>query len=280
MREYVYRKHLRKPGKYLILIICLILSIILELGLIYYFRANDKDKAFIAGLFLGILVMILIIIGIEFLVLYFLMFRKFKKVKVCLTDDGITYDNLKGNEFIAYESIEVIKFPSIRYVGGWVKIKSNNKTIRLTVVLEKIGDFMEELKKQLDIRGMDKVYSEKKVYNFCKTATYSDQSWERIYEKFKIMVFVYILSMLIAFGYSVFINPYSPLLLNILIIMLYPFAGSILAEIILGFKLSNRIKDEGYIVSNRNKDEENKIYKISYTVLGILLVAILLIMMI
>ena len=280
MREYVYRKHLRKPGKYLILIIGLILSIILELGLIYYFRANDKDKAFIAGLFLGILVMILIIIGIEFLVLYFLMFRKFKKVKVCLTDDGITYDNLKGNEFIAYESIEAIKFPSIRYVGGWVKIKSNNKTIRLTVVLEKIGDFMEELKKQLDIRGMDKVYSEKKVYNFCKTATYSDQSWERIYEKFKFMVFVYILSMLIAFGYSVFINPYSPLLLNILIIMLYPFAGSILAEIILGFKLSNRIKDEGYIVSNRNKDEENKIYKISYTVLGILLVAILLIMMI
>lgn len=280
MREYVYRKHLRKPGKYLILIICLILSIILELGLIYYFRANDKDKAFIAGLFLGILVMILIIIGIEFLVLYFLMFRKFKKVKVCLTDDGITYDNLKGNEFIAYESIEAIKFPSIRYVGGWVKIKSNNKTIRLTVVLEKIGDFMEELKKHLDIRGMDKVYSEKKVYNFCKTATYSDQSWERIYEKFKFMVFVYILSMLIAFGYSVFINPYSPLLLNILIIMLYPFAGSILAEIILGFKLSNRIKDEGYIVSNRNKDEENKIYKISYTVLGILLVAILLIMMI
>lgn len=280
MREYVYRKHLRKPGKYLILIIGLILSIILELGLIYYFRANDKDKAFIAGLFLGILVMILIIIGIEFLVLYFIMFRKFKKVKVCLTDDGITYDNLKGNEFIAYESIEAIKFPSIRYVGGWVKIKSNNKTIRLTVVLEKIGNFMEELKKQLDIRGMDKVYSEKKVYNFCKTATYSDQSWERIYEKFKFMVSVYILSMLIAFGYSVFINPYSPLLLNILIIMLYPFAGCILAEIILGFNLSNRIKDEGYIVSNRNKDEENKIYKISYTILGILLVAILLIMMI
>lgn len=273
--KYVYRKHLREPGKYLLFMMVLLLSIVIELGIIYGLKADIEERGIIILVFLGITVMLAIILGSEFLILYFLVFKKFKNVNVTLNDLGITYNNIKGSQFIPYESIQAIQFPSIKYIGGWVKIKSSGNTIRLTVVLEKIGEFINELKDKLDSKGMKDIYNEEKLYNFCKTAVYSDQSWERVYENLKKLSLIYFICIVTSIIYLGFINLNGPTLLYSLLIVLYPFIVFIIAEIILGFKLSNKTKQEGYIVSKRDKESEDHLYKNVFIVIGILTTVLL-----
>ena len=271
MKEYVYRKHLREPIKFLLVIMVLLISMILEIGIITGLRAGASESGTIIAIFSVVAVVLFIILGLEFLFLYHIMFKKFKNIKVSLNDEGITYHNIKGTQFIDYKSIQAIQFPSIKYFGGWVKIKSSGQTIRLTVVLENIGEFVKELKEKLDEREMSNIYSDKKVYDFCKTGIYSDHSWGRLYEKMKISSILYFIGMILAIVYSGFINIYGFLLLYTLVITLYPFIAYIVAEIILGKKFSNKVKQEGHLIYERNKIQENIIYRNSYITLGILI---------
>jgi hypothetical protein len=277
MKEYVYRKHLREPIKFLLVIMVLLISMILEIGIISGLRADAGERGIISAIFSVVAVVLFIILGLEFLFLYHIMFKKFKNIKVLLNDEGITYHNIKGTQFIDYKSIQAIQFPSIKYFGGWVKIKSSGQTIRLTVVLENIGEFVKELKEKLDERGLSNLYSDKKVYDFCKTGIYSDHSWGRLYEKMKISSILYFIGMILAIVYSGFINTYGFLLLYTLVIMLYPFIAYIVAEIILGKKFSNKIKQEGHLIYERDKTQENIIYRNSYIALGILIVIFLIV---
>ncbi|WP_252230269.1 hypothetical protein [Clostridium sp. ZBS15] len=280
MNEYIYRKHLRNPGKYLLLMMGFVLSILIETGIISCLKSINEDMLIFAGIFAIIALAILTIIGLEYLLLYFVMFRKFKKVSVELTDSGIIYKNIKGTTFIRYEEIQAIQFPSIRYFGGWTKIKSKEKNIRLTVVLENIEHFMQDLKCILDEKNLSHVYNDKKLYNFRKTATYSDQSWERVYEKIKSLSVTYFIGILISILYLGFINLYATQIIFQLLITLYPFFAFIFSEIILGFKLSKDIKTSGKIITKRNKEFENRVYKYTSIVLGILTLSILIISMI
>lgn len=277
MKEYVYRKHLREPIKFLLVIMVLLISMILEIGIISALRAGAGERGIIIAIFSVVAVVLFIILGLEFLFLYHIMFKKFKNIKVSLNDEGITYHNIKGTQFIDYKSIQAIQFPSIKYFGGWVKIKSSGQTIRLTVVLENIGEFVKELKEKLDEIGLSNLYSDKKVYDFCKTGIYSDHSWGRLYEKMKISSILYFIGMILAIVYSGFINIYGFLLLYTLVITLYPFIAYIVAEIILGKKFSNKVKQEGHLIYERNKIQESIIYRNSYITLGILIVIFLIV---
>lgn len=277
MKEYVYRKHLREPIKFLIVIMVVLISMILEIGIISGLREGAEERGMIIAIFSGIAAVLFIFIGLELLVLYHIMFKKFKNIKVSLNDEGITYHNIKGTQFIEYKSIQTIQFPSIKYFGGWVKIKSSGQTIRLTVVLENIGEFVKELKEKLDEREMSNIYSDKKVYDFCKTGIYSDHSWGRLYEKMKISSILYFVGMIVAIVYLDFINTEGFLLLYTLVIMLYPFIAYIVAEIILGKKFSNKVKQEGHLIYERDKTQENIIYRNVYITLGILIVIFLIV---
>ena len=277
MKEYVYRKHLREPIKFLLVIMVLLISTILEIGIISGVRVDARERLFVFAIFAVIAVVLFIIVGLEFLALYHIMFKKFKNIKVSLNDEGITYHNIKGTQFIDYKSIQAIQFPSIKYFGGWVKIKSSEQTIRLTVVLENIGEFVKELKGKLDERGMSNLYNDKKIYDFCKTGIYSDHSWGRLYEKMKISSILYFVGMIVAIVYLDFINTEGFLLLYTLVIMLYPFIAYIVAEIILGKKFSNKVKQEGHLIYERDKTQENIIYRNVYITLGILIVIFLIV---
>lgn len=126
--------------------------------------------------------MLVIILGIESLILSIIFLSKFKYVNVILNDEGIIYNN-KFEEIIPYSGIEEIKFQSVRYTGGWIKLIHSNGNIKLTVVLENISDFTKNLKKQLDKNNKSNVYDERKMNNFYKTAISSDHGWERGAEK-------------------------------------------------------------------------------------------------
>ncbi|GAA0078104.1 hypothetical protein UT300005_24820 [Clostridium sp. CTA-5] len=275
IKEYVYRKHLREPIKYLLLIMAFVLSIIIDTCIISYIRSTGDNSISYLMIFVITTLIILGVVGVEFLLLYFFVFRKFKNISVQLTDLGIIYKNIKGTTFIQYEEIQSIQFPSIRYIGGWAKIKSNGKNIRLTVVLENIGKFINELKYTLDKKNINYIYDERKLYNFCKTATYSDQSWERVYEKLKTLLITYAICILISIIYLGFMNLYVSQIIFVILIILYPLYVFIISEIILGFRLSIKTKAKGKILTIRDKKVENTIYKYTALILGALILGIL-----
>jgi len=157
-----------------------------------------------------------------------------------------------------------------------MKIIYKGGNIRLTVVLENIGDFIYQLKTILDKRGKSDVYDEKKTFNFFKTASYSDESWDRVYSNIKYLLIL------------VFSSLYAPMALaffgvakvGLLTFMgaLAPVVGYIISEIVLGSKVSKRIINGELKLMPRDKNKENKItriYTTASTVLYILLVIIL-----
>ncbi len=75
-------------------------------------------------------------------------------------NDHIVYENIKEKQLSLSTKFQISN--SINKVHrGWIKIISPNKTIRLTVVLENIGDFMVRLKDSLEHQNAVVVYDEK-----------------------------------------------------------------------------------------------------------------------
>lgn len=127
-------------------------------------------------------------------------------VRVSIVDGTIQYKFLHGITRIRPEEISEIQFPSLRYMGGWIKIVAGDKTIRLTVVIEGIGEFLKELKDLLDLTGNSHRYNSTKLFNFLKTATYADQSWARLYSIFGTLVVSVILFGLVGLIFGMVAN--------------------------------------------------------------------------
>lgn len=270
MQEYIYREHLRNPKRFLLGAGGFVISLVLYFALIVLTGTSGATKSRLLAICGVAAIGMLVIISIEIVILYFLVFRKFKDINILLSEEAIIYNNIKGRQIIKYEDIESIKFPSIKYSGGWVKIKYKGGNVRLTVVLEGIGHFVKELKDILDSLDMKDVYTEKKLYSFYKTATYADQSWERLYEKFsKILVWegiaavVGILASLLATNFSDKTSIATA-------IIIYPLIAFTASEVVLGFKISRLAKLEGYEINDRDIEKENKIYRNVYIVIGII----------
>ena len=260
-KEYIYRKHLREPGKFLGGMIGFISLIYSFFGAAFLLSVEtDKLKTFLI-IFIVVGAVGLGIIGIEFIILYHIIFKRFKNIRAVLTKDGIVYRNVKGETFVAYEDITELRFPSIKYAGGWLKIVHRHGDIKLTVVLENIGEFLKNLREELDKRGMQEVYDEKAIYSFYKTAYYSDQSWERVYS--------YIRGLLLFIGGNLTISLIFVALtkndgfrfIAVITAALFPTIAFIVSEVIIGRKLARGASEESFTVPARDKVFEIKTYK-------------------
>lgn len=167
---YVYRKHLRQPLKLFLagVGVFIVFVILLSAGLLLT-ESKPLDLGFV-GVFATVIFFVAVLITLELLLINAVLFRRFKYINVTLEEQGIIYTNNKKQIFIPYEDINRIQFSSIKYTGGWVKIVYGNgsENIRLTVVLENIGDFMSKPKQKLDERNKMDVYNEKKYFSFIK----------------------------------------------------------------------------------------------------------------
>ena len=284
MRQYVYRKHLREPIKYLLgitafMVLCMLYIVIIK---ITGSTAEENGKLLKhMGLIIVVMAATSAIMVIEFTVFYFVIFRKFKKINISLGEEEIIYNNIKGKTLIRYEDIEKLTFPSIKYTGGWVKIKyKGGKNVRLTVVLEGIGEFLKELKDILDEKGMSHTYNEKKLYSFYKTATFSDQGWDRAYSMFNKFLVIEGIASILGIIISLLFKEIHIKLLIAIVILMFPLIAFTLAEMILGRKLAKLSKVDGYEIRNRNTLIEDKTYKNVYIICSIIVVAIVIIMMI
>ncbi len=167
MGDYKYRKHIGW----------------MRTGFLWFFLVTGS--LLIAGLsYLGHLAIGLtigfVLIG-EGILLWGIL-NRFTKVRVSTEDDALVYRNAKGETRILYRSISELKFPSVRYLGGWIKIISRDDSIRLTVVVEGIALFLCELKLGLHRNESSALYDNEKFFRFFKTAAYCDESWARSHE--------------------------------------------------------------------------------------------------
>ncbi|XMB85359.1 hypothetical protein RJG79_07985 [Mycoplasmatota bacterium WC44] len=151
----------------------------------------------------------LIMVGLLNAGYYFILKRLYSRLsslELTIDDIGIRYINSRNNIFIKYEDIKYISNKSVRNIGGWITIKSfDNQSIKLTVVLENIADFILTLKNKLDELDLSNRYDEKDLIKFYTTAAYSDDSWRRLYYRFKKVLLITILNVIVSIIYSIFI---------------------------------------------------------------------------
>jgi len=197
-KEYRYRKHIRwgqnvVPVFFVFLIICFwIVPLILA--------AFDRR---VPGMVFVVLALVSLLVLVEGFFIWRLFYRM-AGVSVSVGDDAIVYRHRRGVITIPFEAVTRLKFPSVKYTGGWIKIVSAENTIRLTVVIQNIGDLLQELRDALDQRGLSNCYDRKKMFSFFKTASYSDQSWARMYKIFWNLVLLTILGGVIGAFCAVF----------------------------------------------------------------------------
>lgn len=265
-RKYIYRKHLREPGKFFMTLILMFIIPYFVIASEIILVNDTEDKILMGVIFLVIGVLAVILLSIEFLFIYFMIYRRFKKIYVVLTEEEIIYNNAKGEIKIPYESIKALKFPSIKYVGGWMKIIHSKGNIRLTVVLEDIGDMVSSLKNKLDEKNISNVYKDKAIFNFIKTANYSDQSWERIYEYIKQFIIIASVSLGVGAVFAAFIMEIPVQIIVLAGSLIGPFIVYIISEIIFGRKLAKGAAKEKFSVPNRDKQFEKKTYKWAFVI--------------
>ena len=260
-KSYVYRKHLRESFFSLFKGVLFLISImvLMLIGLL------STDKNIIISevlIFIAIFTAILfVVLTVELAVMYFALIRRFKKINVTLKEDCIIYNNAKKKIIIPYDDIEKIVFPSIKYTGGWVKIVYKGGNIRLTVVLENIGDFLYNLKAILDSKGKNDIYNEKKMFSFFKTASFSDESWQRLYDNEKFQILMYYVSCILTIIILFFSDRTQSNGIFIMGGVLIPVIGYLLAEIIIGAKVKKRIIENECKIKPRDVEWENKILR-------------------
>lgn len=273
--KYIYRKHLRKPTKFFLTIVLMFIIPYFMIASVVTLTATYEDKIVMGIIFLIIGVFVAVLLSIELLIIYFVLYRRFKKIYVVLNEEGIIYNNAGGEVRIPYENIKALKFPSIRYTGGWIKILHGNENIRLTVVLENIGDMVKSLKNKLDDKNLSSIYNDKAMYKFFKTAKYSDQSWERIYENVKLYFITTLINLGVAAIFSGFIAEVPDKIYAFIGALVGPLLVFFITEIIFGRKLAKGASKENFSVPNRDKQFEYKIYKWAFGICFIIFFMIL-----
>ncbi len=255
--EYRYRKHIRW-GQYIIPISFGILIICLWgiIGIILLF----SKKAYPLTL-LFVLICFSFVFFFEGILLWYLYYRM-AGISILLKDEGIIYKYRKGEKRIPFDSIYRLVFPSVQYIGGWIKIISRNDTIRLTVVVENIGDFLQKLKVLLDNRGLSDRYEKAKFFRFLKTSVYADQSWARLYSIFWKLILISILNGVIGFVFAT-LGQFDFLGTGtwIIISLFWPTAVYLSTEIVFGRWIAKKSVEDSFTCPPRDIVVEQSVYR-------------------
>ncbi len=251
-KQYHYRKHI----KYLryIFPIVLFLSLIILWTVIILFEKEAKEN-------ISPILILTIVILFEAIFIWKFMGR-FMRVKVNIGLDAITYSNYKGDIKIKYEDIIKIEFPAIKYFGGWIKIKSKENTIRLTVVIENIQKLLMELKAELDNKGLTEKYENDKFFEFLETATFSDEGWQRVYRIWWKILLLTLITSGLGLGVGILFNFDGFLIfLSGLFSFIYPTIVFIITEIFFGKKIAKIANKDTFTIPISNLKYEERIYK-------------------
>lgn len=183
-RRFIYRRHLfqiRASMPYVMVLLACV-------GAFFAWQASSLLAQI--GLVIGFFLIILEI-GVIYLIYGWMV-----ATQVAIEGDTLIHKNRKGEDRIPMRDIIRLEFPSIPYGGGWLKIVTAKKTIRLTVVFEDIATFCRFLKGRL-LRLNHPCFDEAKFYRFQQLAFASDLSWLRVYRYFWRSMAVFLLGDLV-----------------------------------------------------------------------------------
>lgn len=177
-RTFYYRKHLRIIKQFLWI------ALLPDIAIIVLGLTSGSLELAITLTLMGLIFMAGTLAINQF-------YKRFTTSALVINDEEVHFENNKKNITIKYEEIQVVKSASVSNLGGFFTIVSKTgEEIKLTVVIEDIGEFLLLLKAKLDERELD-VYDKDKLFGFYKTARYSDDSWRRIYHAFpEVLIYV------------------------------------------------------------------------------------------
>lgn len=205
-KTYYYRKHIKILKKYIWIIA--LPGIALAISALIW--APKELKLFLV--FIGILLVV------EPLIIS-IFFKRFTTSKLTINDEGVHFINNKKDISFKYEDISKLSTASVSNLGGYISIVGKNgKKIRITVVIDKIGEFLIILKKKLDEKELD-IYNDKKLFSFYKTACYADDSWRRIYHAFPGLLIYSILIIIVNFISTIYFSGIAPLVTSPVVII-------------------------------------------------------------
>lgn len=259
-KEYRYRKHIYW-GQYLIIVLFAFLFLMMLSFSISIIRTSGVPKI---GALPATLAFIFLVEGV---VIWYLFYR-LAGTAVSVNDDVLIYKTRTGEKRIPLESI-YLEFAAIKYTGGWLKIKDGKETIRLTVVLEDISGFLQELKTKMDNKQLTSHYDSHKLFGFLKTAAASDQSWERAYPIYgKIFLLISNLSFAIFIGFIFATFSFYGFMLALLwciISMFWIIAAYVIAEIILFREIAKKSNESNFTVPPRDLNYEKLVFNRAFT---------------
>jgi hypothetical protein len=254
-KEHRYRKHIYW-GQYAVPAFFILLFLLL-LGL-SIFLTFQSHVGFVA-VFPAVLAFVFLIEGG---VLWYLYYR-LAGTSISVNDDVLIYKNRKSEKRYPLENI-YLEFASIKYTGGWLKIKTDKDAIRLTVVLEDISGFLQELKTKLDNKQLSSHYDSHKLFGFLKTSAASDQSWERAYNLFgKMLLLILDISIAVFTGFVFGTIPIFGLALAIfwgMVSMSWVTIPYTIAEIVLMRQIAKKSNESTFAFPPRDLSYEKAIF--------------------
>lgn len=124
---------------------------------------------------------------IAFTGLLFALYRALATSEVALRETGLDHANYQAEGFIPYDELEDVRGRYIPYVGGWLTLVGPDHTLRMTVVLDDIDEFTRQLHEHL--RSLENPpYDRENLFGFYKTATYSNLSWDHLYDSWPVLL--------------------------------------------------------------------------------------------
>lgn len=185
-KTYKYRKHIIFLGNSVKYLMGLLLA-----GVLLSF--------IISGFSIELFIM-LIIFELELIFLGWF-YRKFTSMSLSISDEGIEFINNKKHFKFPFSDIKSINTAKVGNLGGFFTIiTKNNESIRITVTLVNISEFVLLLKQNLEAQGMGSLSSDPKLFSFYRTSAYADQSFKRIIYFWPKLVVSLVLSFLIVLG--------------------------------------------------------------------------------
>ena len=257
MRQYRYRKHVRW-GQYALPALFAFGAIAPWIVVLAFGLRADASGAHIVYVLAAVVTIVSVVIGAPVWWLYW----RLAGIAISLQPDALVYRHRGGEERLPYDRIGPLHFPSARYLGGWVALRSGEKTIRLTVVVEGIGALLRELRAALDARGLSASYDAKRLYAFMKTAEYSDQSWERVYETFWRLVLATLGGTVVGLLFAFAVHARGgAVLLWVVVSTLAPVLVYASAEVLFGRRIAKLSDEASFTCPARDRAWERAIYR-------------------
>ena len=255
-KEYQYKKNIRLVSiASIVMVFSLLLIITLAMQILGLmgknmlgFPINFMMVVFGAALLLTILLSIM---------------RYIRKVGICVSVEGdaIIYKDRLKEKKILFNTISHLKF-HLFSSDSWIKIASENNTIQISIGLQNISDFLQELKNAIDQKEPSINYDRMRFFSFFKMAVSSDQGLARMYPIFWKFMVIIILSAVIGAVCAILSRPSSfGVIWWILLSMLWPTICYSYAENIFGRRLVKQIDEQSFTYPPRDIAYEKALYR-------------------